>query len=174
MTAHSAMRRWWRIWVAGAAVLAVATAACGGSGDPPHANDRVAFRANAERATRLIADALVSHLHSRVAVDGGSYQPCTAGRSRSFYSDSLTVVARAGTTVAQFDRLIIPELRKLGWAVTVVDVAKLHTFGGPVRHPIDRIRDGTLFGAVNVLEIAKKTETIVFVNTACFTTAGAA
>jgi len=105
-------------------------------------------------------------------VDGGSYQPCTAGRSQSFYSDSLTMVARAGTTVHQFDSQIIPELRQLGWAVTVVDVAKLHTFGGPVRHPIDRIRDGTLFGAVNVLEIAKKTETIVFVNTDCFTTAG--
>ena len=173
MTAQRMTRRWWRIWVAGAAVLAVGTAACGGPGDPAHTNDRVTFRANAERATRLIADALVSHLHSQVAADGGSYQPCTAGRSRSFYSDSLTVVARAGTTVGQFDRLIIPELRQLGWAVTVVDVATLHTFGGPVRHPIDRIRDGALFGAVNVVEIGSKTETVVFVDTACFTTAGA-
>src|ERR1700733_2106838 len=103
MTVHSTTRCRWRIWVAGAAVLAVGTAACGGPADPVHASDRVTFRTSAQRATRLIADALVSHLHSRVAVDGGSYQPCTAGRSRSFYSDSLTVVARAGTTVGQFD-----------------------------------------------------------------------
>jgi len=173
MTAPSTMR-WWRLWVVGTTIIALGTAACGGSADPTHASDRATSRADAQRATRLIAGALVSHLHSRVAVEGGSYQPCTTGRSQSFYSDSLTVVAQAGTTVGQFDSLIIPELRKLGWVVTVVDVAKLHALGGPVRHPIDRIRDGALFGAVNVLEIAKKTETIVFVNTACFTTGGTA
>ena len=172
MAAQSTIRHWRGLGVAGLAVLAVGAAACGGPDGPAHASDRVTFRASAQRASKLIADALVSHLHSTVMVDGGSYQPCTAGRSQSFYSESLTMVARAGTTVDQFDSQIIPELRQLGWAVTVVDVAKLHTFGGPVRHPIDRIHDGALFGAVNVLEIARRTETVVFVNTDCFTTAG--
>lgn len=159
-------------WIAWTAILAIGTAACGGPRVSAPVRDRRTLTADAQRASTLIADSLVRHLHSAVKVEGGSYQPCQTGQPQNFYSSTLTVIAHAGTSVEQYQSQIISELRQLGWAVTVVDVAKLHTFGGPVRHPIDRIRGGGLFGAVNILKIAKSTETIVFVNTACFTTDG--
>jgi hypothetical protein len=168
--AWSTVRALRRSWIAWTAILAVGAAACGGPQVSAPVRDRRTLRADAERASALIADSLVGHLHSAVKVEGGSYQPCQPGKQQNFYSSSLTVIAPTGTSVEQYQSQIIPELRQLGWTVTVVDVAKLHTFGGPVRHPIDRIREGGLFGAVNILKIAKRTETIVFVNTACSTT----
>jgi hypothetical protein len=161
--------RGWRS-LAGLAAVSLGTAACGGQKASAHASDGQALHADAVRASRSIADSLVNELQSKLTESNGSYQQCTNSQ-RTFYSSTVTATGPAGISVGHYQSQIIPLLRRLGWAVTVVDVARLHTFGGPVRHPIDRIRDGSLFGAVNILKIADKTETIVFVNTNCFTLA---
>jgi hypothetical protein len=160
------------VWTPALLMLALLAAGCGRS-DPP-AKSGAAMRSEARQASGAIASSLVGHLGSRILSQGGSYQPCVHSSTRHFYSSVATLTAEAGTSVARYQGQIVPELRRLGWTVTIVDVAKLHTFGGPVRHPIDRIRHGDLFGAVNVLDIGNKTETILFVNTNCFKAAKSA
>lgn len=163
---RTAARR--HLWVLCLASVALVAAGCGSSPSAARASSAAGLRAKALRASSTIASSLVGDLGSRLASHGGSLQPCSQRSPLSFYSSTATVTAEAGTSVADYQRQIVPELRRLGWTVTIVDVAKLHTFGGPVRHPIDRIRRGALFGAVNILNIANKTETILFVNTNCF------
>lgn len=152
-----------RAWLANLAFVATACGSASPAAPRPSSDMRVA----AVQAVDAITRSFVSDLNSHLASDGGSYQPCSL-RALSFYSRTATITAKAGTSVADYQGEIVPELRGLGWTVTVVDVATLHTFGGPVRHPIDRIRRGSLFGAVNVVDIAGKAETVLFINTKCF------
>jgi hypothetical protein len=147
------------------ASLALVAAACG-AGTPASTGSEM--RAAARQAVNAIARSFATDLQSRLASHGSTYQPCSQRSALSFYSTTATITAKAGTSVSRYQSQIVPELRRLGWTVTVVDVAKLHTFGGPVRHPIDRIRRGSLFGAVNVVAGTHQAETILFVNTKCF------
>jgi hypothetical protein len=118
----------------------------------------------------VIAKTFAGDLKSQLASHGGAYQPCSRGSASTFYSTTATMTAEPGTSVGAYQAQIVSELRGLGWTVTIVNTAKLHTFGGPVEHPIDRIRRGSLSGAVNVVDLAHQVETVLFVNTVCVKT----